>query len=454
MSFFFKRGFKKFCGRLFTFPLILILFAVMFSSASAASLTEEDLLGYTNAKYEPLQGTYLGAYIDQAYWIDRKVNTFNERIGKDHATFFRYVSYGQPFPDKWVEELVAAGAVPQIALEPNKGLEQVQDDEYLRGFARLAGETGIPIFLRFASEMNGAWCAYTGNPQQYIEKWKLVYRVMQEEAPNVAMVWTVFTSPQSNILHYYPGDEYVDWVGVNIYSVIYYNGNPKTPSTVKDPIELLEFVYENFSKRKPIHISEWAAVNYTVADGRDYSDFAKEMIRRMYEGIMEERPRVKAIYYFDANILETAPAGRRIRDYSVSRKEEILETYRGVIRDDFYLPAIKDNVNLHIEINGRSLSFKYRPIISEDEIYVSARDLAGVLGKPLVWLGGGKVGLGQWEMKLGENAVSINGEIVKTGLHPLLYREITYLPLKDFSTALGYGLFFKDGNPDLISPGI
>lgn len=426
------------------FLVTMIFFGFLLSSSTAAALTQEDLTGYTNAKYEPLKGAYLGAYIDQAYWIKRDINAFNERTEKGHATFFRYASYGQPFPDKWVEEIVSAGAVPQIAWEPNNGLEQVRDDEYLRQFARRAGELGVPIFLRFASEMNGDWCAYSGDPELYIEKWRLVHRVMEEEAPNVAMVWTVFTNPQHNILSYYPGDEHVDWVGVNVYSVLYYNANPETPSLVWDPIELMEFVYENFSERKPIHISEWAAVNYTVADEKDHGDFAREMIRRMYEGIKDEKPRVKAIYYFDANILETAPAGRRIRDYSVSRKEKILETYRDIIRDDFFLSAIHDNVNLKIEVNGKSLFFRYSPIIDGEEVYVSAADLAGALGKGLSWLGNGKVRLGEWEMIIGQKAIYKNGKPVKTKFHPLLYHERTYLPLKDFSAAMGYSLSFTN----------
>lgn len=453
MAYFWKKAFQAFSGRNFCVAIIISFFGLLLFPSSAASLSQEDLSGYTNAKYEPLQGIYLGAYIDQAYWISRDIQAFNERVGKDHASFFRYASYGQPFPEKWVAEVAAAGAVPQIAWEPNKGLEPVQDDEYLRRFARQAGEAGVPIFLRFASEMNGDWCAYSGDPELYIEKWRLVHRVMAEEAPNVAMVWTVFTNPQDNILRYYPGDEYVDWVGVNIYSVLYYNANPETPSLVWDPIELLDFIYENFSGRKPIHISEWAAVNYTVADNKDHGDFAREMIRRMYEGIKEERPRVKAIYYFDANILETAPEGRRIRDYSVSRKDEILKTYQEIISDDFYLSSVQDNVNLDIEVNGKKLSFKHRPIIDGEEIYVSAGDLAEALGGSLSWLGGGKVRLGGWEMFLGQKYVYKNGKVVKTRLYPLLCQERTYLPLKDFSEAMGYSLSFASDDMQNTSSG-
>ncbi|GAW91654.1 copper amine oxidase domain-containing protein [Calderihabitans maritimus] len=173
-------------------------------------------------------------------------NLINELTGKKHASFFYYVGYGQPFPEKWIEEVKSVGAIPHIAWEPNDGLDVVKDDEYLRTFARRLRETEVPVFLRFASEMNGAWTAYTGDPEKYVEKWRLVHDVMEEEAPNVIMVWTVFTFPQSNILDYYPGDDYVDWVGVNIYNVVYHNNDTRQKAAHEDPLELLDFVYNNF----------------------------------------------------------------------------------------------------------------------------------------------------------------------------------------------------------------
>ena len=48
-------------------------------------------------------------------------------------------------------------------------------------------------YFKICFEMNGDWTAYSGDPEKYIEKWRLVHDVMAEEAPNVMMVWTVFT---------------------------------------------------------------------------------------------------------------------------------------------------------------------------------------------------------------------------------------------------------------------
>lgn len=293
----------------------------------------------TNAKFEPRTGIYLGAYILQDEVIKGDMSTFNRMTGKKHATFFKYVGYGEPFPKEWVEQVKKQGAFPHIAFEPNNGLAEVKDDAYLRKWAKDAGASKVPILLRFASEMNGTWVKYSGDPELYKEKWRLVHRVMQEEAPNVAMLWSVFTHPERTIPVYYPGDEYVDWVGVNIYNVIYHNNNVKERADFEDPLMLLEYVYRLFGWRKPIAISEYGATHYTVTDNKYYVEFAKKKISRMYANL-KKYPRVKAIYYFDVNNLLNAPAGRKINNYSIIDNPEILAVYRDLIKDDYFLSGM------------------------------------------------------------------------------------------------------------------
>jgi hypothetical protein len=335
-------------------PLLLsILFALFFMQTTAWANQEPRILiendDYKLAKYEPRQGLYIGAYVLQDSLINYDMAKFNELTGKKHASFFRYVGYGQPFPEDWFRDLQEVGAVPHIAWEPNDGLDVVQDDTYLRTFARKLNESGVPVFLRFASEMNGDWTAYSGDPEKYIEKWRLVHDVMAEEAPNVMMVWTVFTFPQSTILTYYPGDEYVDWVGVNIYNVVYHNDSIRHRADHEDPLELLDYVYNTFSERKPIQISEYGATHFTITDNMEYVDFAIAKITRMYEGLKTRYPRVKSIFYFDVNNIVDGVANRQINNYALTDNEEILTTYAGLISNTHYLSDIRENEEGHYD---------------------------------------------------------------------------------------------------------
>lgn len=321
-----------------------ILLFLSGTTSSSAAIEDWTVLvvkdEYQPAKFEPINGTYLGAYVIQDEFIQADMNTFNEITGKQHASYFRYVGYGRPFPQAWVDSVIAAGAVPHIAFEPNNGLDAVEDDSYLREFALAAHATGVPIFLRYASEMNGTWAEYSGNPQQYIEKWRLVHDVMEEEAPNVAMVWTVFTFPEQSIISYYPGDEYVDWVGVNIYNVVYHNNDLRNRGDKEDPLKLLDYVYNTFSARKPIQISEFGATHYTITDNAYHVDFATQKITRMYKWLPILYPRVKSIFYFDVNNLVNAPAGRKINDYSITNDPIILNAYKNTVAKDYYLSEV------------------------------------------------------------------------------------------------------------------
>lgn len=347
---------------------------------------------YKLAKWEPEQGVYLGAYVLQDQSIHGSMETFNELTGRRHASFFKYVGYGEPYPKEWVEQVVSAGAFPQIALEPNGGLEQVRDDEYLRQFADEAGKAGVPVFLRFASEMNGTWTAYSGDPKAYIETWRLVHDVFEQRASNVAMVWTVLNVPEKPIRDYYPGDHYVDWVGLNMYSVKYHDNDMKKRADQEDPLAMLDYVYNQFSRNKPIQISEFGATHYNVTDGRQDNGFAADKIARLYEQLEYYYPRLKAVYYFDVNNLTEYNQQRKINDYSITQEPELLDAYSSAVKDDYFL---SDYGAAGKEGTASAQRFTFRGNVYEEQgtVYADLRFFTKVLDTGLVRLGGGTVRL-------------------------------------------------------------
>lgn len=300
------------------------------------------------AKYEPESGVYLGAYIDldpnlPASFRDqnnrprKRPKDFEQRVGKSHAMYFFYLGYGKPAPIDYLRYVASQDKYIQIALEPNAGLDAVREDEYLLQLAEDLRDSGAKIFLRFASEMNGDWVAYHGDPKKYIEKWRLVTRVMRDRAPNVAMVWCPYAVPVGNVLDYYPGDEYVDWVGVNLYNVTHFNQSPLSPAKNIGPRDLLRPIYDMFADRKPIMICEYATTHFSALENQSFPYFAANNIRELYQSLGTEFPRVKAIYYFSSNNLMLAH--RRNNNYSLLDHPIVLETYRRVIADERFLGA-------------------------------------------------------------------------------------------------------------------
>jgi hypothetical protein len=308
---------------------------------------------YALGKYEPLYGCYLGAFIDRDERLGQKFfdenwqahydpDSFTDLIGKKHASTFCYLSYGRRFPSRWVERLKSQGVAPHIAWEPNQGLQIVQDDYYLREFAQAAAEADCPIFLRFASEMNGGWARYGGDALQYKIKWAIVQKTMARYAPNVAMVWCVNSIPETTIAKYYPGDEFVDWVGVNCYSVPYHDNDPSRGSLWENPADLIRFVYDNYARQKPIMVCEYGVSQRGAADGKDRSLWAARKIAEMYAALPRLYPRVKMINIFDMNNMMYAEPGRQLNDYSITSNGTVRSAYKRAIASPYYLSRIGD----------------------------------------------------------------------------------------------------------------
>ena len=305
---------------------------------------------YTNARFEPVSGCYSGAFIDHEDAIRgtyrdeygawrRDLGTFNRLTGTHHAIFFMYLGYGRTFPTKFVQHAHDVGAAAQIAFEP-ASLEHVQDDTYLRSFARAARKSNTPIFLRYASEMNGEWVPYHGDPDAYIEKFRLVAKVMHEEAPNVAMVWCPFETPTAPIPDYYPGPEAVDWVGVNIYSVPYWNNDPAHPAEWRNPADSLRTIYGLYAAKHPIMICEYAASHRTSLDMADRTPFALTKMSEMYAALPRLYPRVKAICWLSMDAIKHAIPGRRCNDYSILEEDSLKTRYRELLNDPYYLQTV------------------------------------------------------------------------------------------------------------------
>lgn len=306
------------------------------------------------ARLEPLLGCYLGAFIDRDDSLPRHVmqgqahgdvKVFTEKVGKAHASYFMYRAYGQPFPREWAEYIKSQGAMPHIAWEP-RSLDQVADDAYLRTWVEEARRLDWPVFIRFAGEMNGDWTPYHGNPAAYRQAFRRVYQAFRK-APKVALIWCPNTIPENGLDAYYPGDDAVDWVGVNFYSVLYLDNDLQRPGDKIHPTDLLDYVYRKYSARKPIVIAEYAATHFAQAEQRSRPEFAVDKIAQLYSSLPTRYPRVKMVDWYDCDNIRHAQPGRQLNNYLLTDVPEILDAYARAVRDAWFLGA--DDVRKHTD---------------------------------------------------------------------------------------------------------
>jgi hypothetical protein len=287
------------------------------------------------ARLEPAYGCYVGANVEREDGT-RDPGEFDEQIGKPQAFFFIYRSYGNSFPTEYARKMKRIGAGLQIAWEPSN-LDLVQDDQYLERFATEAADSGIPVFIRFASEMNGDWTPYHSDPVLYREKFRLVADVFHRIASNAAMVWCPNEIPEMTIPDYFPGDDAVDWVGVNFYSVLYNDGRSDRVASWRNPTDALRYVYARYSANHPIMVGEWAATHMSVVDHVDRTDFAVDKIGQLYAGIPRMYPRVKAVNWLSMNTEKYAEGDRKLNDFCLLDDGDVASAYSKAIAPDYYL---------------------------------------------------------------------------------------------------------------------
>lgn len=143
------------------------------------------------------------------------IPSITQAAGERPSVFNIFVKLDSPFPTSKITNIAAAGLVPEITLEPwswktsgpnqpQYSLASIFDGSHDADFARIAGviaQSGTPIYLRFAHEMNGTWYPWAesvnGNkPGDYVKAWTHVHNLFAAAgATKVTWVW----SPNINI---------------------------------------------------------------------------------------------------------------------------------------------------------------------------------------------------------------------------------------------------------------
>jgi Glycosyl hydrolase family 26 len=231
-----------------------------------------------------------------------------------------YAAWGdkpeQKFPARMVETIDRMGSVAMVSWEPwvvdfdsgRRGnlppssqreyavlasIARGDYDFYLVPWATAAAKFGKPILLRFAHEMNDPyrypWGPQNGNrPEDFIAAWKHVHLIFQKmNATNVLWVWSPHIS-MPWFEYYYPGPEWVDWVGLGVLNY----GGVASWSRWWSFHQILEKAYPALLKlEKPLIVCELG----TLSHGGD----VLEWYRQAFYHIDHTYGRVKAIVFFN-----------------------------------------------------------------------------------------------------------------------------------------------------------
>ena len=191
---------------------------------------------------------YYGVHTREAPFWMADFDEFATDAGKTPNLDMFFMSLGEPFPAAQVDALWARGILPVITFEPivhcssdpapipdydcTRGQPKLADissgmfDAYFAEWSAAAAANGKPVVLRFAHEMNGNWYSWGGTSPgnvatDYVPAWRHVHDLFEAQgASNVVWFWSVNrvdNQKDPSVVKYYPGDAYVDWVGMSAY---------------------------------------------------------------------------------------------------------------------------------------------------------------------------------------------------------------------------------------------
>jgi hypothetical protein len=175
-------------------------------------------------------------------WSPTNVDRLAAQAGRRPTLMQYFVSWTREFDPKPVRLAYQQGAIPVISWEPWAGLRKGENqptyalrkiaggrhDAYLTRFATAVRDQSWTIGIRLAHEMNGNWYPWSekrsGNRAgDYVRAWRHVHDLFRKVgATNVIWIWSpniIRPLPSVQLEPLYPGDAYVDWVGIVGYGV-------------------------------------------------------------------------------------------------------------------------------------------------------------------------------------------------------------------------------------------
>ncbi|MCI9310566.1 MAG: hypothetical protein HFF51_05550 [Lawsonibacter sp.] len=209
-----------------------------------------------------------------------------------------------------------------------------------------------PVFVRIGGEMN-VW-GNQAKPADFIAAYQHVVNIARSQAPRAAMVFSPNYSSANKVDMdvYYPGDQYVDWVGASLYyDRWHHSGDTKRDEfygvgAYGDALLNIQQVV-NLSRlhHKPVIVTEGGSCNQYK--GTDNSAWAADRMQRAYAFLPMVYPEVKCIISSDYGESWSGI------DYSFYTNPTVTAAYRqGVASNAAYVRNYQDKGSYYTKLSA------------------------------------------------------------------------------------------------------
>ncbi len=249
----------------------------------------------------------------------KNVQTVSNQIKENFDIVSLYLAWDKNiqtnFPGDLLDSIYSQKSIPMVTWEPwlNTFEDEINEndhvydliangffDDYISLFAEKLKTLEKPIFLRFAHEFDNPFYPWfmSGNEavSKFKEAWIHTYEIFKNNnAHNVIWIWNPW-KPE-NLVSFYPGSEYVDWIGINILNY----GEHNSDGEWHDFKSLYEPFHDELINlpQTPVVISEFG----TLRDGQSQNQW----IENAFAVIENDYKEIKSVIYFNSKVDDNWP---------------------------------------------------------------------------------------------------------------------------------------------------
>jgi len=283
----------------------------------------------------PENGCYFG--IGRSIWrgVRDNIDSYEEKLGKRPSiVWLRYGFVSWKYVFEQSEEIARRKVIPFLVIDAPYNFKNIvsgDSDNVIRKFADEAikfGEKYGGFFITTMWEMNYRgkdplwwWC---NQPDSFLEAWKHIWQIFEDGRANEYATWVIEYHVDFPLEEYYPGDQYVDWIGFSAYNwevSQQYHGYRDLSELISKPYYYFRYKH----KDKPIMLSEF---------GTPSKNDQPKWIEKAFKTI-KSKPGLKAVAYWDETYWH--PVSRWVDDIRLSI--ESLGVLKQVLKDLYWIIA-------------------------------------------------------------------------------------------------------------------
>ncbi|RYD80487.1 MAG: glycosyltransferase [Sphingobacteriales bacterium] len=288
-----------------------------------------------------------------------------------------YLAWGDAqkseFPTALLDSIYQRDAIPMITWEPwqssfstsNRFISEGRElnvfsrivdhkyDQYLEDFAAKVKAVNKPMFLRFAHEADNPQYPWsrTGNntPEEFKAAWKYIHTFFSDRHLD-KLIWVWNPWKPSAIDSYFPGTQFVDWIGVTNLDYAQKDSSPYTMAQLYQPFHQNKI----FKSGLPVMLAEMGSLSKKRTDW--YRQAAKTLELKF--------PEIRAFVLFDSDVDTNIPSGyaEKTLDWKINDFAGLKSLFQAPNKRHNWLPMAQGNNPKKIAAPRKKVEFPLNDI--------------------------------------------------------------------------------------------